>query len=146
VTFSRQWAWYTQFANLGARWTVDEHTRLLGQAMSGRTRDGFPTPLGLFGDVTFRSAYAELQRDIGRSTATGRLDWFETRDHTTQDIFREDEHGWAITGAWRYPITRQLDFRAEALHVRSNRPSRGNAGLAAVQSQTQLQSSLRYTF
>jgi hypothetical protein len=141
-----QWAWATRFLNVGARWTLDERTRVLGQVMTGHTADAFPTPDGLFGDIDFASAYGEVQHDVGRSTFTARADLFRVRDNTTVDQFRTDEDGWAVTGAWRYAISRNVDFRAEALHVRSDRPGRGYAGLPAVQSQTQVQSSLRVTY
>ena len=32
-----------------------------------------------------------------------RLDGFEVIDHSQIDIDNNDEHGWALTGAWRYP-------------------------------------------
>jgi hypothetical protein len=141
-----QWAWDTDFTALGARWTIDERTRLLAQGMVGRTRDGFPTPRGLFGDVTFRTAYLQAARDFGPSTLTARFDMFDTTDHTTQDTYPNDEHGWAAMAAWRYPFSDHVDLRIEALHVWSNRPARAYSGLPASQGQTQLQSSLRFSF
>jgi hypothetical protein len=146
ITSTLQWAWATRFVNLGARWTIDEHTRVLAQALVGHTADGFPTPDGLFGDIDFAAAYGEVQRDVGRSTFTARADLFRIRDNTTVDEYRTDEDGWAVTAAWRYAITRHVDFRAEAVHVRSDRPGRDYAGLPDVQSQTQVQSSLRVSY
>jgi hypothetical protein len=146
VDSERQWAWETVFTEAGAELRLDDRTRLLAQAMTGRTRYGFETRHGLVADVGFHAAYLRLSRDFGMSTLTGRIHVFSVSDHSLKIIDNNDEHGWALTGAWRRPLGDHADLRIEALHVWSDRPSRALAGLAPEQSQTVLQSSLRFTY
>ncbi len=146
VDAEEQWAWDTAFTEGGVRVKFDERTRALFQAMGGRTRDGFPTGRGLFADVSFAAAYALVARDVGADTLTARADAFQIVDHTRRPNDNASEHGWAMTGAWRRPITRNLDLRVEALHVWSDRPSRVLALGTPVQAQTVIQTSLRFTF
>jgi hypothetical protein len=146
VTPDLQWAWKTWFTDVGADVRLREGTHLKAQALAGRTLMGFETGDGLFADVVFRSAYGLLSQDFGKSTVTGRLDVFDVHDHSLRSIDNNDEHGWALTAAWRRPISKHADVRLEALHVRSVRPSRAYGGAKAEQAQTVLQSSLRLTF
>lgn len=141
-----QWAWDTRFTNLGLTWRARPGTRVLAQVLWGHTYDGFPTGDGLFADVSFRSAYGLVSQDVGQGTLTARADVFQVVDHSLVALDNNDERGWALTGAWRRPLTRHADLRFEAMHVWSHRPSRDTAGLAATQAQTVLQSSLRLTF
>jgi hypothetical protein len=119
---------------------------VLAQVLWGHTYDGFPTGDGLFADVSFRAAYALVSQDIGKATASVRYDAFKTIDHSLVTVDNNDEHGWALTGAWRRPLTKHIDLRLEALHVWSHRPSRAYAGDAPDQAQTVLQTSLRVTY
>lgn len=146
VTADLQWAWQTRFSEAGARLDVDAHTRLLAQAMTGRTKMGFETGDGLFADVSFHAAYGLIAHDFGKATLTARIDGFDTVDHSLQAVDNNDEHGWALTGAYRLELSRHADLRFEALKVWSNRPSRAYAGEAPAQAQTVLQSSLRLSF
>ena len=146
VTPDHQWAWATHFLDLGLRWDADEKTTILGQALEGRTVMGFQTPLGRFVDMDFRSAYLLATRLVGKSAFTGRLDLFDTHDNSGLALGDTNERGWALTGAWRYPLNQFLDVRLEALHIFSDRPGRLLADEAPDQSQTILQSSLRLSF
>lgn len=147
VTPDLQWAWATQFTEVGASLDVDARTRVLAQAVTGHTQMGFPTAQGLFADVTFHAAYALVTRQIGGHGAlTGRIDGFDAVDHSLVTLDNNDEHGWALTGAYRLALSRHADLRFEALKVWSNRPSRANAGDTARQAQTVLQTSLRLSF
>jgi hypothetical protein len=143
---AREWAWDTRFTSLGATWQVDEQTRVLAQVMWGETLMGFQTPGGIWVDVGFASAYVLASRRMGRSTLTGRLDWFATEDRTLQLIDNNDEDGWAATAAYRYALRDGIDLRLEALQVWSDRPSRRYGLTASKQQQTTLQSSLRLSF
>jgi hypothetical protein len=146
-TLDHQWAWATDFWNLGARWDADERTWVLAQAMTGRTVMGRSIPVkGRFTDVRFRSAYLLLGRKVGADSLTVRADVFDVFDHSALSLGDTNEHGWAATGAWRHPLTRVLDVRLEALRIDSDRPARAVAGEAPNQSQTVLQSSLRLSF
>ncbi|HZZ90306.1 MAG TPA: hypothetical protein VFE13_18400 [Caulobacteraceae bacterium] len=140
-----QWAWATNFTNLGATAKLGDHTRLKAQALWGRTQFGFPTPQGIWVDVIFRSAYLLASQEVGDDTFTLRGDLFDAKDKTEAFGDDKNERGWAITAAWRRPLSRHIDLRVEALHVDSNRPARSLAGEPPGQAQTVLQSSLRFT-
>jgi hypothetical protein len=146
VTPDLQWAWATQFTEVGASLDVDARTRVLAQAVTGRTRMGYPTGQGLFADVSFHAAYALVSRQVGHGALTGRIDGFDAVDHSLVGLDNNDEHGWALTGAWRLELSKHADLRFEALKVWSSRPSRANAAQPARQAQTVLQSSLRLSF
>ena len=146
VTPDLQWAWATRFGEAGLSWDLDDRTRILAQGLTGRTIMGYQTPGGRFVDMDFRAAYLLATRTVGKSALTGRFDIFDTHDNSALFLGDTNEHGWAVTGAWRYPLTRLLDIRLEALHVDSTRPARVIAGEAPDQSQTVLQSSLRLSF
>jgi hypothetical protein len=143
VTPDLQWAWATRFWEAGARWDLDERTKLQAQALLGTTVMGFETPGGRFVDMDFRSAYLLATHDIGKSAFTGRLDVFDTHDRSALVLGDTNEHGWALTAAWRYPLSKMLDVRLEAVHIESDRPGRPLAGEAPRQGQDVLQSSLR---
>ncbi|MFI4973705.1 MAG: hypothetical protein ACHP84_04095 [Caulobacterales bacterium] len=145
-TADLQWAWATNFAALGARWDLDERTHILAQALSGNTQFGRSRDGDLLSDMDFRAAYLLASRQVGRSAFTARADLFANHDNAEAQYGNTNEHGWALTGAWRYPLTTLLDVRLEAMRVQSTRPSRAFAGEAPLQAQTVLQSSLRLTF
>jgi hypothetical protein len=146
VTPDLEWAWATRFLDVGARWDVDAQTKVMAQALTGKTVMGFPTPGGRFANMDFRSAYLLATHLVGKSAFTARADLFDTHDNSAAFLGDTNERGWAITGAWRYPLTKFVDVRLEALHVDSSRPSRAYANEAAHQAQTVLQSSLRLSF
>jgi len=146
IVAPRQWAWATSFTDLGATAKIGEHTRLKAQALSGRTQMGFETPAGLWVDVNFRSAYLSATQDVGANSLTLRADMFDVKDRSLAFGDDKNEHGWALTGAWRRPLNKYLDWRLETLWVESARLERVLAGEAPRQAQTTLQSSLRATF
>ena len=146
-----QWAWATEFWNLGSNVKLDNHTRLKAQVMWGSTRMGFPTPRGVWFDLGFSSAYLLATRDLGRGALTGRVDLFQTTDHNYRPAIDEaeadwGEKGWALTADYRYPLTSWANLLIEATHIESNRPSRIQAGLARYQPQTLVQTALRLGF
>lgn len=141
-----QWSWDTRFTNLGFRWEPSGDTRVLIQAMSGRTLMGYVMPGGIWFDVGFQSAYLLAQRRVGDDMVSGRIDAFRTRDHTFQAIDDNNETGWAVTASWRHRLAPHLDLLLEAQHVDSKRPARLLAHEAARQDQDVLQSALRFSF
>ena len=143
VTPDLQWAWSTRFWEAGGRWDIDERSKLQAQALLGTTVMGFETPGGRFVDMDFRSVYLLATHDVGKSAFTGRLDLFDTHDRSALVLGDTNEHGWALTAAWRYPLSKLLDVRLEAIHIESDRPGRALAGEAPQQGQDVLQSSLR---
>jgi hypothetical protein len=141
------WTWDTRFWNLGLRWAPDAKTEVLAQAMTGRTVTGFVIPnKGWRVDALFDAAYVLASRKVGKDLVTGRVDWFDVRDSTFQALDNNDEHGWALTGAWRHPFGEHLAVQVEALHVQSDRPSRAYVGDAPRQTQTMVQTALKVAF
>ncbi len=141
-----QWSWATRFWNFGATWEPDDKTRVFGQYMDGVTLQGERTPMGVFWDMRFRSAYVAISRKLGPGKATLRGDWFETIDHSFQQFFDNNEEGWAVTGAYKYPLSEHADLLLEALHVSSDRADRAYAEIPTKQDQTTLQAALRFSF
>jgi hypothetical protein len=144
VTPDLQWAWSTQFGEVGLQAQPNPHIRVTAEALTGRTAIGAAaTPLA---DVSFTSAFVLASRDLGADTLSARLDAFETRDNAPKPPTSLGEHGWSVLGAWRHPLAAHLDLRLEALHVVSTRPSRILAAEDPYQAQTEVQSSLRFSF
>ena len=145
VNSDKEWSWDTRFWALGADVWVSDRTRLRAQAVSGVTLMGYATP-EVWIDVEYRAAYLMLTHTLGDGAVSGRLDVFETEDNTWQAIDPNQEDGWALTAAWRHPLRDRLDLVLEALHIESDRPSRVTAGVSPEQSQTVVQSALRFRF
>jgi hypothetical protein len=97
-------------------------------------------------DASFDAAYLLASQQIGRELVTGRVDWFDVRDNSFRILDNNDERGWAVTAAWRHPLSKHAALFFEALHVRSDRPARAYLGQQPEQVQTTLQSALRLTF
>ena len=136
-----QWAWATHFWNLGAQYRLSDRDILLSQVMSGGTATGWEVGGGYrVIDVGFDSAYLLLSHDLGQGAeATGRVDFFEANDHSWQTVDDNNERGYALTVAWRKPVTAHLDFTLEGVQVWSNRPARVTQMLDPRQAQTELQ-------
>lgn len=141
-----QWAWETRFANLGVKWEVNDKTHILAQAMNGETLMGYVIPGGIWFDMGFQSAYIQAAHKVGEDTVTGRLEGFRTHDRTFVVIDNNNEHGWALTGAWRHRLARHADLIFEAQHIASDRPARVLAGDSPKQGETLLQTALRLSF
>jgi hypothetical protein len=142
-----QWSWRTRFWNAGASYDLGPATRLFGQVMKGRTEEGFVVPgQGLWIDVSFASAYVLATHSFGKGQITGRVDWFETTDHTFVLRDNNDEEGWAYTAAYRYDVSPRVSWLVEALHVTSDRFARTYRGLEPRQDQTVLQTSVRLRY
>ncbi len=138
--------WETRFLSFGARIAFDQHTRLLAQAMSGRTIWGERTPMGYWVDVDFHAAYAMLARDIGRHRLAGRVDYFGIGDNSFTISDNNDEEGWAATASYQLELSHTVRLAVEGLHVSSDRPSRTDQGLDPEQDQSVLQTSLKLSF
>jgi len=138
--------WATHFTNVGARWAINEETRLLAQAMTGRTVWGRLTPFGYWVDVDFNSAYVLLARDLGDNLLSGRVDYFAIGDNNGSGPFSWEEEGWAATAAYQIRLSPEMRLAFEGMHISSDRPNRADQGLAADQEQNQLQTSLKVSF
>jgi hypothetical protein len=151
VDHEHQWAWATQFSNIGAALTLGEHTRILSQVLWGDTRMGFPTSRGVWFDLGYDAAYLLASQDLGPGAVTGRIELFRTSDRNFRPALDDadqdlGERGWALTGDYRWKLTPFANVLFEVTHVESNRPSRMQAGLGQRQTQTLLQTALRLSF
>ena len=112
--------------------------------MTGNTQEGYDFGgKGYWLDVDFSSAFLLASHSFSRNTLTGRVDWFDTVDHTYVQRDDNNEHGWAATAAWRHDFTPKVSLFLEALHVGSGRLAREYIGVGPRQEQTVLQSALR---
>jgi hypothetical protein len=136
-------SWETDFWSIGARTRVGD-VALIGQAMSGSTAIA-PSPL--FSTVTdFRAAYLLAGWDRGAWRPALRFDVFSTDQLPREITNRVREHGNAITLALNWRPLDWLRVTGEALRVRSWRTQREEEGLAALQTDTQLQLGVRVIF
>ncbi len=144
---NRQTSWSTQFWELGAVMNLDEHTKLLSQAMKGRTTVGNRQINSLPFDVTFKSAYLMAVHQTGKATLSGRFELFGSKDTGFIDPDKYEEKGWAAMVAAKYPLSDNFKILVEAQHIRSDRLGRNVfSPLSAGQDQTLIQSSLRFNF
>jgi hypothetical protein len=141
-----QWAWETRFWNVGVRWEPTAEVRVLAQAMTGETREGYVIPGGIWFDVGYQAAYLLASRRLGDDTISGRIDVFRTRDRTFRSIDDNQENGWAATASWRHRLAPHIDLIVEAQHVDSKRAARRLTGEDAKQDQNLLQTALRLSF
>jgi hypothetical protein len=127
--------------------TLGDRTTAKAQVMWGSTLVGPDTPYGIPGDIDFTTAYLLVGRDLAGGKLTLRGDWFETKDNSFVSSNNNNEDGWAAMAAYKHPIASFATGIVELLHVESDRPARLlYGGVAAQQSQTMLQASLRLGF
>jgi hypothetical protein len=143
---NHEWSWETRFFNLGARWDIDAATHLRAQAMQGETLMGKSTAYGVWTDVGFQATYVSATRDLGPGSLTGRLDQFSTTDRTNKAVDNNAEHGWAALVAYRWDVRPDVHLVFEGLHIDSDRPERVRQGETPQQTQTVVQTALRYLF
>jgi hypothetical protein len=143
---NHEWSWETRFFNLGARWDLDETTHLRAQAMQGETLMGKSNANGLWTDVGFQATYVSVTRDLGPGSLTGRLDQFSTTDRTNKAVDNNAEHGWAALVAYRWDVRPDMHLVFEGLRIDSDRPERVRLGETPQQTQTVVQTALRYLF
>ncbi len=146
-----QWAWATRFWNLGATFDLGPHTRVLSQVLSGTTQLGDPSWGYTWIDLRFTSAYVLATHDVGASRFTGRVDVFQVHDKAFNPALQEEddnrgETGWSLTAAYRLQVAPKAQFRIEAIYADSKRPELEQFSIEPKQRQTQVQTSLRFSF
>jgi hypothetical protein len=145
VNSDLEWSWQTRFWAFSADVDLTPDWRLRAQALTGTSRMGYATPQ-IWIDVDYQAAYAMLTRGWTADALSARLDAFAVGDRSWKLADPNQEHGWALTGAWRHTLNDHADLLVEALYVDSDRPARALAGLSPQQGQLQLQSALRLKF
>jgi hypothetical protein len=142
VNAAPEWGWHTSFDHLGVIADLGSGAELKAQAISGRTRMGYPMPVRHWVDERFRSAFVMASRPFGKVGIAVRADAFDTRNRGSLWEEEYDEHGWAAMLAAK----REWGSFAgliELLHVWSDNPAREYADEEARQGQTQLQAAVR---
>jgi hypothetical protein len=144
VVPSLQWGWRTRFLNVGLVADLPGGFRLISQGMQGTTQMGFKTGGIVWVDTRFRSVFALLTHPVGAGAVSLRGEWFDTTERGSRMVHAdENEDGWAVTAAVRWPVWTYATLFGEALHVESDRGARARAGLPARETQTVLQAALR---
>ncbi len=143
VNADLEWGWRTQFDNLGAILDVNDSLQLRTQAMSGRTRMGFPQNGVIWVDTKFKSAYLLMTKHYEKGSVSGRVEAFATRNHGSTQTAEDNEDGWAGTIAARHMIGKNATGLIEVVHTESDKAARTRVGLASKQRQTQMQIALR---
>jgi len=145
VTTGLQWGWKTRFWNAGARIDPGPNTRILAQALIGRTEMGFREPDRYWVDTKFRSGYLRVSHQVKKVTLSARGDWFETRERGAFLDRTESEKGWAGTAAASLHINSHINIIGEVLHIKSERGGvrQDELGLPRNQHQTIVQAALR---
>ena len=137
-----EWGWRTEFTDLGASAELGSDTQLKAQAVTGRTRMGFPMNGHRWVDNRFRSAYAMLVHAFGPIGVAARVEGFDTRNSGSLADDEYNETGWSamLAGKRQWGSVTGL---IELLHVSSRREDREEVGLCPRQRQTQLQAEVR---
>jgi hypothetical protein len=142
VTPQLEWGWRTAFDNAGLVANLGPQTQVKMQAMTGRTRMGFPRNGVRWIDNRFRSAFALASHGFGPVTVTARADLFDSRNKGSLADDEYDETGWSTMIAAKRDFGRFTGL-VELLHVSSSRESLEDVGLEPRQRQTQIQADLR---
>jgi hypothetical protein len=137
-----EWGWRTAFDNAGLVANLGRATQIKMQAMTGRTRMGFPRNGVRWIDNRFRSAFALASHGFGPVTVTVRADLFDSRNKGSIADDEYDETGWSAMIAAKRDFGRFTGL-VELLHVSNSRESLEDAGLDPRQRQTQIQADLR---
>jgi len=138
-----QWGWDTHFDHLGLIVDPSATLRLTAQALTGRTRMGFPSNGVIWVDTRFRSAFLMATRRFERGSVSVRGEAFDTRNDGSKLLPFDDEHGWSAMIAARRQIAPFATLVAEALHIDSHRDSQQRIGLDPHQTQTIVRLALR---
>jgi hypothetical protein len=146
VTPTLQWGWRTRFDHLALIVDPLPRLRLTAQALSGRTRMGFPVGDVIWVDTRFRSAFAMATWSWRRGSLSLRGEAFDTSNRGSRLVGFDDEHGKAATLAARRQITGYASLLAELVHIESDRQSRLRLAENPRQTQTIARLALRVRF
>ncbi|HET9810894.1 MAG TPA: hypothetical protein VFP53_04270 [Sphingomicrobium sp.] len=137
-----EWGWRTRFNDAALVADIGGSTEIRMQALSGRTKMGFPRDGRRWVDMRFRSAFVLVSRPFGDVGLAARAELFDTSNRGSIADDEYDETGWAATLAAKREwgdVTGVL----ELIHVSSSREQFEELGLETKQQQTRLQADLR---
>ena len=137
-----QYAWDTRFASAAWLYKFTAQTRLIVQAMSGKTAMG--KSRGVNND--FYSHFALLSHKIAKHRISIRYDFFEVTDHDDWAFDPNASHGEGITATWRYQLTPQWQLGIEGSALHSQADNRAAMGMISKLSQQQLSLNVQWRF
>jgi hypothetical protein len=134
------YAWATRFDTLGMRYDLDGLS-LIVQGLRGTTDVG----PNLHDRWKYQTAFVLASREFGRHRLAARMDTFNTRQLRTKFLGPlGDDSGHAITLAWTYSFSDNLDVVAEWLTVDSRYNKRAALGESPQASERSLQLALKW--
>jgi len=115
-----QYAWGTNFQNIGARLNLSPTTKLIAQWMHGNTTMG-PGAI----DNDYSSAFVLLSHQRAHHRLTFRAERFSVNDNDfMQTLDPNDENGDRLTFSYVYRPKHRLSIAVEASRIRSDRADR----------------------
>lgn len=133
ATAGGQYAWATNFDQLGAQLDLPGNFGVIVQWLRGRTAMGPVVGPAHAVDVRFQSHFVMATKRFGKQRISLRYDAFSAADTDIVPNDDNSESGHAWTAAYRFRHSRRLSAAAEWLDVASSRPARAYAGGAPRQ-------------
>ena len=130
----RQYAWKTEFTNVGLRLELPGPVEALGQHLWGSTGMGAGPNGTLMVDAGYRASYALLTARAGRHRFSARYDRFEV----------DDREAW--TAAYQLETGEHHRLALEWIRVTSDHPQRRQIGLPVHAEEDVIQASFRLLF
>ncbi len=142
-----QYAWETDFLNVGLTLDFFEETEIFGQFLKGNTKMGPIMALGLRpADVDYESFYIMVSHPFGDHRISARFDDFSTSDNSFVMYDNNNESGQSWMLAYTVEPFENQHLILELLHVNSDRAGRGQLGNPVNLKENQLQASYRVIF
>lgn len=146
VIVGGQYAWETEFLNIGLSIDVFEDFEIFGQFMKGNTKMGGLLHGEIAVDVDYESFYILASKTFDIHRVSLRYDNFSTYDNTNVSYDNNNETGHAWMVAYSVDLFDQQRLILEFLHVDSDRANRGEHSAFTRVKENQLQASYRFTF
>ena len=138
-----QYAWYTEFTNIGLSLHLPAGFEAIGQWMDGDSEMGPPGAL----NIAFDSAYVLVTAAFGSHRISLRYDSFRVQDHDRWRMLdNNNEDGSAWTAAYLIQTGDHVRLGFELLRVESDRPARVSLGLPVRQEELEFQAGARIQF
>ncbi len=134
-----QYAWETQFTNLGLRFDLFPGFKILSQYMTGSSLMG----VSYYGqapvDIDFIAFYTLVSKKIGRHRFTVRYDYFkiDDKDYTPSDYSQDNGHAWTL--AYVLKTIGKQRLIVEWLSIESEYMARHHIDLPSKSTESQFQ-------
>lgn len=143
----RQYAWKTEFTNLGLRAELPGPIELLGQHLWGTSGMGLAPDGSLMVNTAYRASYGLLTARAGRHRFSVRYDKFEVEDRDANRV--EDDNtddGEAWTAAYALQTGDHHRLALEWMRITSEHPQRTKVALPTHAEEDVFQASFRLLF